>query len=103
MKQQDLEAVMGLITYGGNAKSEAMEAIQAAKVGDFALADKKIKAAEDSLAEAHRAQTNMLTEEAKGNHTEITLLSVHGQDHLMNAITFTDLAKEILEIYKKMD
>ena len=33
--QQNLEAIMGLIMYGGNAKSDAMEAIAAAKSGDF--------------------------------------------------------------------
>ncbi|KKJ71336.1 PTS mannose transporter subunit IIA, partial [Enterococcus faecium MRSN 4777] len=40
--QQNLEAIMGLIMFGGNAKSDAMEAIAAAKIGDFELADRKI-------------------------------------------------------------
>lgn len=39
--QQNLEAIMGLIMFGGNAKSDAMEAIAAAKIGDFELADRK--------------------------------------------------------------
>ena len=46
MDEQNLEAIMGLIMYGGNAKSDAMEAIAAAKEGDFELADQKIKDAE---------------------------------------------------------
>lgn len=34
--QQNLEAIMGLIMFGGNAKSDAMEAISEAKNGsDF--------------------------------------------------------------------
>ena len=37
--QGNLETIMGLIINGGNAKSDAMEAIQAAKKGDFELAD----------------------------------------------------------------
>ena len=41
--QKNLEAIMGLIMFGGNAKSDAMEAIAAAKKGDFTLADKKSK------------------------------------------------------------
>lgn len=101
-EQQNLEAIMGLIVYGGNAKSDAMEAIAAAKASDFDLADQKIKAAEESLVQAHHAQTNMLTEEAKGNHMQVTLLTVHSQDHLMTAIAFTDLAKEIIDLYRKM-
>ncbi len=98
-----LEAIMGLIIYGGNAKSDAMEAIAAAKAGKFDEAEEKIQNAEASIVEAHHAQTGMLTEEANGNHMEVTLLTIHSQDHLMTAITFTDLAKEIIDLYKRID
>lgn len=103
MDDKNLEAIMGLIIHSGNAKSDAMEAIAAAKAGDFELADEKIKSGEASLVEAYHAQTGMLTEEAKGNHMEVTLLTVHSQDHLMTSIAFTDLAKEIIDLYKKID
>ena len=89
--------------YGGDAKSNAMEAIQAAKAGNFELAKSKIKTAEASLVKAHHAQTEMLTQEASGNPITVTLLMVHGQDHLMTSIAFTDLAKEIVEIYQHVD
>mgnify|MGYP000588619904 CR=1 FL=1 len=56
MDEQNLEAIMGLIMYGGNAKSDAMEAIAAAKEGNFELADQKIADAEASLVEAHHSQ-----------------------------------------------
>ncbi|MBV1417596.1 PTS lactose/cellobiose transporter subunit IIA [Listeria monocytogenes] len=93
---------MGLIMHGGNAKSNAMEAIQAAKNGAFELAEEKISEAEQSIVEAHHSQTGLLTEEAKGNHMEVTLLTVHSQDHLMTAMTFTDLAKELIDVYRKL-
>ena len=100
--QQNLEAIMGLIMFGGNAKSDAMEAIAAAKIGDFELADRKIADAEESLIQTHHAQTDMLTQEAQGNHMQVTLLTVHSQDHLMTSIAFTDLAKEIIELYRRV-
>ena len=31
----------------------------------------------------------------------VTLLTVHSQDHLMTSIAFTDLAKEIIELYRR--
>lgn len=93
---------MGLIMHGGNAKSNAMEAIQAAKNGAFELAEEKISESEQSIVEAHHSQTGLLTEEAKGNHMEVTLLTVHSQDHLMTAMTFTDLAKELIDVYRKL-
>lgn len=93
---------MGLIMHGGNAKSNAMDAIQAAKNGAFELAEEKISEAEQSIVEAHHSQTGLLTEEAKGNHMEVILLTVHSQDHLMTAMTFTDLAKELIDVYRKL-
>lgn len=103
MDEQNLEAIMGLIMNAGNAKSDAMEAIQAAKKGNFDEADEKIKLAEESLVKAHHSQTGLLTKEAQGENMTITLLTVHSQDHLMTAITFTDLAKEMIDIYRRID
>ncbi|WP_127850104.1 PTS lactose/cellobiose transporter subunit IIA [Lacticaseibacillus hulanensis] len=102
-EEQDLQTIMGLIVNGGNAKSSAFEAIYAAKKGDFDTADAKLKEADNFLVEAHNSQTGMLTQEAQGNHVKVTLLTVHSQDHLMNAITFRDLAGEIVDLYKRLD
>ncbi|EOH94262.1 PTS lactose/cellobiose transporter subunit IIA [Enterococcus pallens] len=102
MENQNLEVIMGLIVHGGNAKSYAMEAIQAAKEQQFAEADKRIVLAKESLIEAHHTQTDLLTAEASGENTEISLLMVHSQDHLMTSIAFTDLAEELIAIYKKI-
>lgn len=103
MDEKALEAVMGLIIHGGDGKANCMEAIRAAKENNFKLADEKLKAAEEALLKAHHAQTEMLTKEASGEKNEINLLTVHGQDHLMTSICFKDLAKEIVELYKKID
>lgn len=100
--QKEMEVIMNLIMYGGDAKCNAMEAIDAAKNGDFELAKSKILDANSSLSKAHNSQTQLLSEEANGNQSIISLLMVHGQDHLMNAITFTDLAKEVIEIYERI-
>lgn len=99
---ENMQAVMGLIINGGNAKSSAFEAIAAAKKDDFDTADAKLKEADDFLVEAHNSQTKMLTAEASGEHAQVTLLMVHSQDHLMTAITFRDLAGEIVDLYKKL-
>jgi len=102
MNQEQLEAVMGLIIHSGNAKSDAMEAITAAKEGNFEQADQQVKQADEAIVEAHHAQTSMLTNEAQGNAAEITLLTIHSQDHLMTSITFNDLAKEVIDVYRRL-
>lgn len=99
---KNLEAAMGLIVNGGNAKSFAFEAIQEAKKGNFEKAEEKLKESDKSLLLAHNSQTKMLAKEAQGKHMPVTLITVHSQDHLMNAITFRDLAGEIVDLYKKL-
>lgn len=98
-----MQVVMNIIMAGGNAKNFAMMAINAAKEGNFEEADEHMKEADKALVEAHNAQTNMLTKEARGEHTKVDLYMVHAQDHLMTGITFKDLAKEIVDVYRKMD
>lgn len=97
---KNLEAIMELIMHGGKAKSLGMEGIQEAKQGDLKAADRKMEEANNELEKAHRSQTNLLSKEASGENMEVTLLMVHAQDHLMNAITFCDLANEFIDLYK---
>lgn len=84
------------IMAGGNAKGAAFAAIKAAKEGHFEESHAKLKESDGFMVDAHNAQTAMLTAEARGDHTEVSLLMFHAQDHIMNAITFRDLAGEIV-------
>ncbi|MEC1178281.1 PTS lactose/cellobiose transporter subunit IIA [Metasolibacillus meyeri] len=97
-----LQSIMGLIMHSGNAKSECMEAIQFAKAGDFQAAQDKMKLAQEAIIEAHHAQTALLQQEAQGQKVEVSLLLIHAQDHLMNAITFRDLAQELVEVHEQI-
>lgn len=96
MNDEYMNTVMGIIMHGGNAKGLAFQAIQQAKEGQFDEANKLMEEASEELRGAHDVQTDLLTKEAQGIHTEINLYMVHAQDHLMNAITFKDLATEII-------
>ena len=100
--EKRMQIVMGIIMAGGNAKAHAVEAITAAKKGDFTEAEKKLEEANQAIVDAHNTQTELWTAEARGDHTPIDLYMVHAQDHLMTGITFVDLAKEIVEVYKKV-
>lgn len=102
-QEELLETIMELITYGGSAKNIAMEAISEAKKGNFDKAKEKISDVDEALENAHKSQTKLLTREASGDSVELSLLLVHGQDHLMNAITFKDIAIEIIDIHQKLD
>lgn len=100
---ENLEAVIfQIILHGGNGRSAAMEAMQAAKQGDFEGARQKLKEADNAMNEAHHIQTSLIQGEIRGEKTEISLLMVHAQDHLMNAMTVKDLAGEMVELYQRI-
>ncbi|MBV7390613.1 PTS lactose/cellobiose transporter subunit IIA [Enterococcus alishanensis] len=103
MNDEQLQVVMGLIMNAGNAKAEAVAALTAAKEGNFILAEEKMIAANEALVEAHNVQTGLLTAEASGDHTTVTLLMVHSQDHLMNAISYLGLTQELIDLYHRLD
>ena len=94
------EVSFRIILHAGNGKGSAMEAIQAAKAGSFEQADELIEEAGRELAKAHEFQTNLIQQEANGGRTELNVLLIHSQDHLMTSMTVRDLAIEIIEIYR---
>ena len=96
------EIVFGLIASAGAARSMAFEALEKAKEGSFDEADELIAQANESQAEAHNIQTELLTQEARGNHTDVDVLLVHAQDHLMTSILAVELISEIVELYKRL-
>lgn len=95
--------VMKLVVSGGNARSTAIEALRAAKCGDYLCADALMEEADQTILEAHEIQTEMIQNELNGNKVEVGLLMVHAQDHLMNAMTVMDLCKEMIDILKNKD
>jgi PTS system lichenan oligosaccharide-specific IIA component, Lac family (TC 4.A.3.2.2) len=95
------EIVMQIIVSSGNARTHAMTAIQHAKSGNISEARKEIEKAGDELGKAHDVQTKLIQDEAAGSTREVTLLMVHAQDHLMNAITVIDIAKEFIDMYER--
>ncbi|GEK89670.1 PTS system, cellobiose-specific IIA component [Alkalibacterium putridalgicola] len=101
--QEYLELVMGLITHAGNAKSLCMEAFQLAKENQFEEADVLLKEADEAINKAHNLQTSMLTKEASGETVELTLLMVHAQDHIMNAMSFKDMTEEVIYLHRELN
>lgn len=93
--------IIELVVNSGNARSTAMEAIAMAKEGNIEQARETIEAAREEIAKAHHTQTDLIQGEAAGKKTDVGLLMVHAQDHLMNALTVIDLATEMVEMYDK--
>lgn len=97
----DIEMIiMKLVVGGGDARSNAFEALRCAKDGDFNRADELMEQADQAMMEIHEIQTEMIQNELTGKKVEIGLLMIHAQDHLMNAITVMDICREMIDILK---
>lgn len=96
------EIIMNLIMYSGEARSYAMEAMDLARGGNIENAKELIQKSAEQLGQAHHSQTTLIQNEAGGNKTEVSLLLVHAQDHLMTTMTLKDMANEIIEIYSRL-
>lgn len=97
------EIITELVVNGGNARSKALEAIRAAKNNEMVKAQELIKECNDSLLKAHEFQTETIQSALNsedGSDSYATLLMVHGQDHLMDAMAVRDLAVEMIDMYK---
>lgn len=97
------EIAFSLILNAGDALSKAMLAIEDARVGNFENAEAKMKEANDSLTKAHKIQTDLLHAECAEEllkSENVSILMVHAQDHLSNALSATGYANEFILIYK---
>lgn len=94
------EIAFQIILYAGNGKTSIMEAIQAAKAGNFIRANQLVEEAGEEIGKAHKYQTLLLKKEANGEGNIINVMLIHSQDHLMTTMTMRDLAIEIIEIYR---
>lgn len=93
-----------LVVNGGNGRSKALEAVRAARRGQMDQARELLKESGEAIGKAHEFQTTMLQKslnpETKEAGEGVSLLVVHGQDHLMDAMVVRDLAAEMIEMYE---
>ncbi|EKQ51314.1 MULTISPECIES: PTS lactose/cellobiose transporter subunit IIA [unclassified Clostridium] len=93
-------AIMNIIINAGDCKNHAYMALGMVNEGKYEEADKEMDLANEALAKAHDAQTEMLQKEAAGEKIELSVLFVHAQDHLMTAISEKTLIAQIIELRK---
>lgn len=102
MDETKYSGAFQIIMNAGNSKSAALMAIEAAKDGDFAEADERLREAETEMRAAHQTQIDMIQQEAAGNPVDVNIILVHAQDHLTMAILAKDLAEQFVELYRQM-
>ncbi|HAH60702.1 MAG TPA: PTS lactose/cellobiose transporter subunit IIA [Treponema sp.] len=97
-----VETSMEIIADAGDGKSQAMEAIQAAKKGDFGRAEELLQNSHNSIVKAHKNHSGLLFHDADKNDVKVTMLMVHAADHLSGADIIESIAVELVQLYKEV-
>ena len=97
------EVVMGLIINAGQARSLAYTALKKAKEGDFVTAKSLMEQSHSALNEAHKVQTKLIEGDMGEGRIKVSLVLVHAQDHLMNAMLARELITELIDVHEKIE
>lgn len=98
---EDMELIcLQIISNAGEARSESMAALAAARNSRFDEAGEHLAAAGEKMKEAHHVHTRLITMDANGELDKISFIMIHSEDIMMGAEITLALAKEIVELYK---
>lgn len=99
------EEIMGIIMNAGDANRCVFEALDYVEENDYDQAKKSMKEAHANMLKAHKVQTSLIVEECKENAVpqQVSLMMVHAQDHLMNAVLLIDFVDKMISIFEKKD
>lgn len=92
-----------MITSAGEAKSNYMEALEAAKEKDYVKAEMLMKAGGNCFTEGHKMHAGLIQKECAGDKVVMTLLLTHVEDQMNSAETIKILAAQLIELYRKIN
>ena len=93
---------MEVIMNAGDGRDKVDEALAAMAEGRLEQADALLRVAEQLIAKAHNAQTEVVQSQVSGEDTEYSLLFVHAQDTVMTITTELRMAQKLLPIVKML-
>lgn len=91
-----------IISYTGEAKSDYIEAMAAARAYDFEKAERLMEEGETIFIEGHKTHGQLIQKEAAGENVQLSLLLMHAEDQLLGAETLRVVADEMIAVYRKL-
>ncbi|MEA4875508.1 PTS lactose/cellobiose transporter subunit IIA [Anaerorhabdus sp.] len=101
-KQIELVA-MQIILHAGNARDNVTKALGLISDHNYEEADQELNIAQEEMRLAHKAQTDIVQEEARGISYGYSVLFAHAQDTLMTIYSELNIAKQLYTMFKKLD
>ncbi len=98
----DLEKVaVAIIAQAGDSTSYSMEAIKAARDGEYSKANTLLKKSKESLEKAHEVHTKVLVEEARNGIEHLSMLLIHASNHFSMAEMTYEFGKIFIDLYER--
>ena len=91
-----------IVAYAGDAKTDLIDALDAARNGNFEKAEELHASAKEALIGAHDTQTKLLSQEAGGSEMDVTFIMVHAQDTLMTTMLMEQQVRFFIDEYKRI-
>ena len=104
MKKDPLEEyIFNIIGFSGMAKYYASEAIKSAREGNFKESEELFKKSDEEFSKAQDAEGALAKNRNEVSKECDELILIHSQDHFMGTMTYRELAKEMIEMSKKIN
>ena len=92
-----------MISALGAARSAFMEAMVAAKKGNFEEAQSLIEEGQQQRLKGHEIHFELLQKDSSGNKVPFSLLLLHSEDQLMSVEILQVTSEEVLALYQRLD
>ncbi|MDO5048066.1 MAG: PTS lactose/cellobiose transporter subunit IIA [Anaerococcus sp.] len=100
---EDLEMIcFQIISHGGSAKSDYIEAMKLAKEGEYKKADELMEHGYQEYKKAHEVHSKLITKEASGEGINTNLLIIHAEDQISTAEVMRVIASENIYLIKEI-
>lgn len=91
-----------IISNAGEARSECMAAMEAARKKDFDGAGEHLSIAAERMKDAHHIHSDLIMKDAGGELGPVGLVLIHSEDIMMGTEITSALAGEIVELYRSI-
>lgn len=101
MEKEEVQSIaFEVITLASEAMDLCFKSLNAAKEGKSDESKTLMGQYDEVISKAHKAQMSLITNEAKGIEMPYSIIMVHAQDHLMQAIFIQRQIKELIEVHE---
>lgn len=103
MNDAIVEEAMNIIMLAGDARESCKSAITCLMENKYQEAEESMKIADHQIAQAHHIQTDCIQSAVDGEVFEYNVLFTHAQDTLMTVYSEIGLAKNMMQLYLRLE